>query len=298
MPARCPPRLLKPSKPKRLLSSGRCLTLGSKSWSPTAAISFIPALRATPDRVHPKHLSTTPFTDYSVIIGRVVSIVRGSLFGLRCLFLFRHSRIIDLRYDASSRLRIKRMPIMKPLVYTTRCLHAPGIITALVFCSTVSLSADSVFTPFIGKSYGENDTEKVTTLGASLAAMAGGVFGFEIDFARTAKASSNTVFVENSRATTAMGNLIVGVPVKGVRPYVVGGMGWMKTEVLTTSLSKKTDGLAIAVGGGVMGFLSEHVGARFDLRYTRAISIGESIRDVVFETPAFWRASWGLALRF
>ena len=52
---------------------------------------------------------------------------------------------------------------MKPLVYTTRCLHATGIITALVFYSTVSLSADSVFTPFIGKSYGENDTEKVTT---------------------------------------------------------------------------------------------------------------------------------------
>ena len=47
-----------------------------------------------------------------------------------------------------------------------------------------------------------------------------------------------------------------------------------------------------------MGFFSDHVGARFDLRYTRAATIGESIRDVVFEAPAFWRASWGLALRF
>lgn len=190
------------------------------------------------------------------------------------------------------------MPIMKPLVRTTSCLHATGIITALVFCSPVGLAADSIFTPFIGSSYGEKDTEKVTTLGASLAAMAGGVFGFEIDFARTAKAPSNAVFVENSRSTTAMGNLIIGVPIKGVRPYVVGGMGWMKTEVSAGSLSKKTDGLALAVGGGVMGFFSDHVGARFDLRYTRAVSIGESIRDVVFEAPAFWRASWGLALRF
>ncbi len=190
------------------------------------------------------------------------------------------------------------MPIMKSLVRTTRCLHATGIITALVFCSPVGLVADSIFTPFIGSSYGEKDTEKVTTLGASLAAMAGGVFGFEIDFARTAKAPSKAVFVENSRSTTAMGNLIIGVPIKGVRPYVVGGMGWMKTEVSANSLSKKTDGLALAVGGGVMGFFSDHVGARFDLRYTRAVSIGESIRDVVFEAPAFWRASWGLALRF
>ena len=176
--------------------------------------------------------------------------------------------------------------------------HVAVMVTVLILCSAVSVRADNVFTSFIGTSYGEKDTEKVTTLGASLAAMAGGVFGFEIDFARTAKAPSNSVFVENSRATTAIGNLIIGIPVKGVRPYVVGGLGWMKTEVSTVSLLKKTDGLAVAVGGGVMGFFSDHVGARFDLRYTRAASVGESIRDVVFEAPAFWRASWGLALRF
>lgn len=176
--------------------------------------------------------------------------------------------------------------------------HVVVIVAALILCRAVSVRADSVFTPFIGTSYGEKDTDRVTTLGASLAAMAGGVFGFEVDFARTAKAPRNSVFVENSRATTAMGNLIIGIPVKGVRPYVVGGMGWMKTEVSTGSLSKQSDGLALAVGGGVMGFFSDHVGARFDLRYTRAVSIGESIRDVVFEAPAFWRASWGLALRF
>ena len=174
--------------------------------------------------------------------------------------------------------------------------HVVVLVAVLIFCRAVSVRADSVFTPFIGTSYGEKDTDRVTTLGASLAAMAGG--GFWFDFARTAKAPGNSVFVENSRATTAMGNLIIGIPVKGVRPYVLGGLGWMKTEVSSDSLLKKTDGLAVAVGGGVMGFFSDHVGARFDLRYTRAASVGESIRDVVFETPAFWRASWGLALRF
>ena len=109
------------------------------------------------------------------------------------------------------------------------------IVAALILCRAVSVRADSVFTPFIGTSYGEKDTDRVTTLGASLAAMAGGAFGFEIDFARTAKAPRNSVFVENSRATTAMGNLIIGIPVKGVRPYVVGGLGWMKTEVSTVA---------------------------------------------------------------
>ena len=168
------------------------------------------------------------------------------------------------------------------------------LVAVLIFCRAVSVRADSVFTPFIGTSYGEKDTDRVTTLGASLAAMAGGVFGFEIDFARTAKAPGNSVFVENSRATTAMGNLIIGIPVKGVRPYVLGGLGWMKTEVSSDSLLKKTDGLAVAVGGGVMGFFSDHVGARFDLRYTRAASVGESIRDVYLRLQPFGarRGGW------
>ena len=53
--------------------------------------------------------------------------------------------------------------------------HVVVIVAALIFCRAVSVRADSVFTPFIGTSYGEEGTDRVTTLGASLAAMAGGV---------------------------------------------------------------------------------------------------------------------------
>jgi len=186
-------------------------------------------------------------------------------------------------------------------------IRVVALVSAL-FCTVPSTAeADGFVTPFVGASFGESDVEKVTTFGVSLAAMAGGVFGFEIDLARTAEAPANTVFVANSRATTVMGNLIIGIPIKGVRPYAVGGLGWVRTEVLprmdfnlslVNRMPEKNEGLGFDVGGGIIGFFSEHVGARFDLRYTRSISVGDNFRDIIFEDLAFWRATAGVALRF
>ena len=64
-----------------------------------------------------------------------------------------------------------------------------------------------------------------------------------------------------------------------------------------TSASRTTDS-GVDVGGGIMGFLGDHVGARIDLRYFRAVSAGESILDFDFKAFSFWRFSGGLALRF
>lgn len=164
----------------------------------------------------------------------------------------------------------------------------------------IAASADNVFTPFIGASFGPGDTERVSTWGLSLASMAGGVFGFEIDSSRTAEAMTSSVFVDNSRVTQVTGNIIVGAPIKAVRPYVVGGIGWVRTEINATdlSLAEQTDGLGATVGGGLMGFFSDHVGARVDLRYLRGASVGDSLTEFELEKVGFWRAAVGLALRF
>ncbi len=171
-------------------------------------------------------------------------------------------------------------------------------VTVMLLAAPNTARADGIFTPFVGASFGESDVEKVTTVGASLAAMAGGVFGFEIDFARTTEASTDAAFIDNGRATTVMGNLIIGIPIKGVRPYAVGGLGWLQTEASADTITEKRDGLGFDVGGGLMGVFSEHVGARFDLRYTRSISLGEGLGEIIFEELAFWRASVGVALLF
>ncbi len=160
--------------------------------------------------------------------------------------------------------------------------------------------ADGIFTPFVGMSAGSDQTEKVSTYGASLAGMAGGIFGFELDYGRTAEAETSSVFVKDSRVTTLNGNVIIGVPIGPVRPYGVGGLGWLRNEITGGPADErfKNDGLGVDIGGGIMGFFGDHVGARVDLRYFRAVSAGESILDFDFKAFSFWRFTGGLALRF
>ena len=92
-----------------------------------------------------------------------------------------------------------------------------GLWLVVLLAPTVA-HADGVFTPFVGMSAGSDQTERVTTYGASLAGMAGGIFGFELDYGRTADAKTNSVFVKDSRVTTLNGNVIIGIPIGPVRP--------------------------------------------------------------------------------
>jgi hypothetical protein len=57
---------------------------------------------------------------------------------------------------------------------------------------------------------------------------------------------------------------------------------------------------AIDVGGGATGFLTDHVGLSWDMRYFRSISgngEGQGL-SVGAEQLSFWRANMALAIRF
>ena len=187
-----------------------------------------------------------------------------------------------------------------------RVLVAAGVVgTALLVPAPAH--ADGIFSAFAGGSFGTGEQDqKVSTWGLSLAAMAGGIFGFELDFARIGNAAGDETFVEDSRVTNVFGNIIIGVPVKAVRPYVIGGLGWVRTEIEALEIAPpqapvmaRSDGLGAAVGGGLLGFFTDHVGARVDLRYIRSVTLGgDSIFDFEFEKLSYWRASGGIALRF
>jgi hypothetical protein len=79
--------------------------------------------------------------------------------------------------------------------------------------------------------------------------------------------------VESSRVITVMGNVMVTVPRRWteyfLRPYVSGGLGWMRVskqetlEVFPTNLNL----LGYNIGGGAIGFLTRNTGVRFELRY-------------------------------
>ena len=159
--------------------------------------------------------------------------------------------------------------------------------------------ADGFFTASTGASLSNGQTERVSTWGLSLAGMAGGVFGFELDFGRTGTAKTEAVFVSGSRTTTVMGNVIFGVPVGPVHPYAVGGFGWVRTEFEPSILgSSKDDGLGVDFGGGLMGFFGDHIGTRADVRYFRAVSAGADFLDFEFESLSFVRFTGGVVLRF
>jgi len=80
-------------------------------------------------------------------------------------------------------------------------------------------------------------------------------------------------FVENSRLSALMANVVVTAPQKWteyfLRPFVSGGFGLIRVskqelkEVLSTSINLP----GYNIGGGAIGFFTQRTGVRFDLRY-------------------------------
>ena len=105
-----------------------------------------------------------------------------------------------------------------------------------------------------------------------------------------------------------MGNLIIGIPVggthgAGIRPYLTGGLGLVQTKIVsgvTGIADTDNNDFGFNFGGGVMGFFSNHVGIRGDVRYFRTVN-----NDSTFDNGLnidlggfdFWRGSFGLVFR-
>ena len=99
-----------------------------------------------------------------------------------------------------------------------------------------------------------------------------------------------------------MGNLLIGAHSGAVRPYVVGGVGLLRTNVQdfkqVFSVNTKND-FGLDVGGGVMGFFSKNVGLRGDVRYFRGFrGSTTNAAGVGLSDFKFWRGSLGVALKF
>lgn len=129
----------------------------------------------------------------------------------------------------------------------------------------------------------------------------GRLLGFEVevayapDFFGKAPALSSSVL-------TLMSNVMLVPKLGRVRPYVLAGVGLMKTHVELTQASIVTtdnNNLGWDVGGGLIGLLGAHVGVRGDLRYFHAFQdlsvLGFTLRDSKLD---YGRASVGVILTF
>jgi len=186
------------------------------------------------------------------------------------------------------------------------------IAAMLLLVGPASARADWLFTPNIGVGFGgDTPGNDKLTYGASIGWMGAGILGWEADLAYTPpffeENRDNNDFFDSDNVTTAMGNVIIGIPVggqsgPGFRPYVAGGIGMLKTHVSTNDqlFDVTNNDLGFDVGVGVMGFATDHVGFRGDLRYYRDFEDPEPDNefDIGVGKFDFWRGTVGLSFRW
>lgn len=182
--------------------------------------------------------------------------------------------------------------------------------TALLFLmlSAAPARADWLLTPFLGVTFGGATDNQHPTYGGSIAWMGAGVVGVEVDasFVPDLLDADDGVNLDirDSNASTLMANLIVGAPLgaPGVRPYVSGGMGLIRTSVsdLNNLFDIDENSFGVNIGAGVMAFVRQNFGLRGDLRYFRRIQDSDPREgiDLDFGGFDFWRATVGATFRF
>jgi len=179
---------------------------------------------------------------------------------------------------------------------------------AAVVFAPMQARADGFVTPWVGSSFGSNIQNGQTSIGVSAGGMGAGIIGGEADFGWSPSFFGTKSDFGNNTVINLMGNLIVGVPIggqhgAGVRPYVVGGVGLLRTQIdggTIARVSSSDNMFGWDAGAGVMGYFSDHVGLRGDVRYLRGTSdltTNVSSIDLNGNKLHFWRATIGVTFR-
>jgi len=162
--------------------------------------------------------------------------------------------------------------------------------------------AETFATGFGGTSFGGDTSSNQGTLGLGLGWLGGGVFGFEVMFHHTPDFFGDNDFLGSNNVSTLMGNLMLSAPIDRTRIYASGGAGLMRSRVDDADdfFDVNRDDFGVNVGGGVLGYLSENVGLRGDVRYFRNVGDPEPDAefDIDFGSFSYWQATAGLAVRF
>ena len=180
--------------------------------------------------------------------------------------------------------------------------------TVVVVLAPAQARADSFFTPWIGSAFGSNIQNGQTTVGISAGGMGAGIIGGEVDLGWSPSFFGTKSDFGNNTVMNLMGSVIIGIPIggqhgAGIRPYAVGGLGLIRSQIdggTVANVSSSNNMFGWDAGGGVMGYFSDHVGLRGDLRYLRATSdlkTGITTLDLDGNQLHFWRASIGVVFR-
>lgn len=172
-----------------------------------------------------------------------------------------------------------------------------------VVYTPVQARAEGYVSPWAGVNFGNDQNEGDFTYGVNAGYMGAGIIGFEFGLGVAPDFFGEVV--DNS-VIDVMGNIIVGIPIGGTsgagfRPYVTGGLGLIRTNI-DVPLIEATNDFGYNLGAGVMGYFTDHLGLRADVRYLRTIDsddldFGNGFPDFDRGAFDFWRASIGLVIR-
>ncbi len=193
-----------------------------------------------------------------------------------------------------------------------------ALLAVVTAASPLAARAEVLAIPFVGSAFQGQTTlplsgvnlasapvslSKSLVTGGAVTWLSSRILGAEAElaysprfFERAQSLGSLASPVSGSSVTMLGGNLVVAVPRSvtrdSLRPYVVGGVGTMRARLNgTISINSiQQNLLAVTIGGGVIGYLGEHSGVRFDLRRTRGETSGAQL--------SFWRATVGVTFRY
>jgi len=187
---------------------------------------------------------------------------------------------------------------------------------ACLIGSPAPARADWQFAPFFGYSF-NGETTLVTpealgdlkvrwSIGGTVTLIGRGPFGVEgtVLVVPHFFEAGNVGAVSSSRTYAVMGNVVLAAPQGwneyGLRPFVSGGLGLMHATQRTTpsvfSLSENL--LGYNVGGGAIGFISDHTGLRFDLRYYNSLSRTDETVALGPVRLRYWTGTVGVVLKY
>jgi opacity protein-like surface antigen len=181
----------------------------------------------------------------------------------------------------------------------------------LVIVAAADTSAQGFLNPFIATTLSSPTEAGSSTkpgFGISFGSL-GKVVGGETEITYFPELIDNSAnAIAKNKVFTISGDTLIGPTIgRRVKPYFAIGAGDLHLNVTKGSVAvPSTETISnnyftFNAGGGVIGFFTGHLGARVDLRYTRAFGI--KITDLQAANLAldkfnFWRATFGLAVRF
>jgi opacity protein-like surface antigen len=180
-------------------------------------------------------------------------------------------------------------------------LRARVVLTALVLSLAAlpaAARADIVLSPFGGVHFGGDTPGKPATFGGSVT-FVGRSLGLEIEAART-----GDFFGDGATDVSLLTASLVGgadLPGTGIKPYFLAGTGLLRTNVGFASITDDLsyNNFAILLGGGLNVYVTDHVGLRGDLRYTRRLERPSDLGVIpIASNFDFWRATVGVNIRF